>query len=67
MTNEEVKCIYCGKVAGPETIGKSISFYVNWIEYLPGKWMCRECKEGKHDKNLVRYKIQFLSKDSKLY
>jgi len=62
--SEEVKCILCGKIEKPENVKKNISFYINWIEYLPGQWMCQECKKQKHDKNLIRYKLQFLLKDS---
>jgi len=61
---EEVKCIICGKIEPVEGVKKNISFYINWIEYLPGEWMCRDCKKNIHDKNLIRYKLQFLSKDS---
>ena len=64
MSEKEVKCIICGKVAPPATIGKSIRFFIDWIEYLPGQWMCRNCKESTHDKNLVRYKLQFFSDES---
>ncbi len=61
---ETIKCIICGKEELSEKIGKGISFYVKWFEYLPGKWICRDCKEGVHDKNLLRYKFQFLDQDS---
>ena len=63
MANEEIRCIICGKIERGETIKRNISFYIKWIEYLPGKWMCRECKESVHDKNLGRYKLQMLFGD----
>jgi hypothetical protein len=64
MTTEVIRCILCGKIAPMASVKNSISFYINWIEYLPGQWLCRDCKETKHDKNLVRYKLQFLVGDS---
>ncbi|HUX99887.1 MAG TPA: hypothetical protein VMV49_10055 [Candidatus Deferrimicrobium sp.] len=66
MTTERIECFLCGKMENAETMKKSLSFYVNWIEYLPGKWMCRACKETKHDKNLIKYKFQLFFNDSNL-
>lgn len=64
MAQEEIKCTVCGKIVARNNAKKNISFYVNWIEYRPGQWMCRDCKERVHDKNLIRYKLQFLDENS---
>ncbi|NVM54256.1 MAG: hypothetical protein HWN66_11190 [Candidatus Helarchaeota archaeon] len=63
MSAEEFKCFLCGKKARGDKIKKNISFYIKWIDYVPGKWMCRECKENIHDKNLGRYKLQMIFGD----
>ncbi len=52
--DQEIKCILCGKIEHPENIKKKISFYINWIEYLPEQWMCQACKKNIHDKNLIK-------------
>ena len=64
LKQEKIKCIICGKEEKSENVRKNISFYVKWMEYLPGQWLCRACKEGVHDKSLVRYKLQFMDQDS---
>ncbi|MHA1267416.1 MAG: hypothetical protein ACTSRS_19420 [Candidatus Helarchaeota archaeon] len=66
MTTEELKCICCGKAIPPGEFKKSIRFYTNWLEYLPGQWMCQECKRKIHDQHLIRYKLQFFPSLSSL-
>ncbi|MHA1144470.1 MAG: hypothetical protein ACTSRW_07020 [Candidatus Helarchaeota archaeon] len=53
--DEQIQCIFCGK---KEIIGqKSIKFYLNWLEYEPDKWVCKDCKRKELEPRLHYYKL----------
>ena len=55
----DIECFSCGKTEKEENYKKNIKFYVNWIEIFPDKWLCRDCKENKYDRNVIIYKMPF--------
>ncbi|MHA1693974.1 MAG: hypothetical protein ACTSWR_02515 [Candidatus Helarchaeota archaeon] len=50
----KITCNICKKQA--EKL-ENVSFYINWIEYEPNIWICRQCKENVIDNSLLFYKF----------
>jgi len=59
-----ITCMSCGKKETAENFKQNIKFYINWIEILPDKWICRDCKVNKYDRNVIMYKMPFNSEEN---
>jgi uncharacterized protein YlaI len=54
----EIECILCKKKG---KIEENISFYINWLEYEPGVWICKDCKEKFVNPSLIVYKFNTIT------